>query len=104
MEIYYKKHIKTEADLPKDGEYIVHHKNSNNINDIDICREGGSEDAKEFETRFWTNSYDWYLKNIESEELQTPIEDGLYATGRFTQDECSVLANGLLRYIDEYLK
>jgi len=38
------------------------------------------------------------------EELQTPIEDGLYATGRFTQDECSVLAEGLLMYINEYLK
>jgi hypothetical protein len=38
------------------------------------------------------------------EDLQTPIEDGLYATGRFTPDECSVLAEGLLIYINDYLK
>ena len=35
-------------------------------------------------------------------ELSEPIQDALYATGRFTTDECEVLSEGILLYINEF--
>jgi len=32
-------------------------------------------------------------------EIRTPIEDALYATGKFTTDECTYLAEGILQYL-----
>lgn len=102
--IYKKIEIKSEADLPKEEEiyYEVHFKSDNTIQKLKrlITPELNY---------YWIENIDWYLLPISEEEwlreeLQTPIEDGLYATGRFTTDECSVLAEGLLMYINDYLK
>ena len=34
-------------------------------------------------------------------EIRTPIEDALYATGKFTTVECTYLAEGILQYLAE---
>jgi len=38
---------------------------------------------------------------VEEETAREPIQDALYATGRFTKDECDVLSDGILRYIND---
>ena len=38
---------------------------------------------------------------ILDEEMAEPVQDALYATGRFTIDECNVLTEGILMYIKE---
>ena len=35
-------------------------------------------------------------------DLSEPIQDALYATGRFTTDECETLCEGILLYINEF--
>ena len=35
------------------------------------------------------------------EEIRTPIQDALYATGQFTTDDCDTLADGILQYIKD---
>jgi len=35
------------------------------------------------------------------EEVRTPFQDALYATGRFSPDQCEQLTDGLLQYIDD---
>jgi len=36
-----------------------------------------------------------------SRELQEPIENALYATGKFTTDECMELTEGIIQYVKE---
>ena len=38
---------------------------------------------------------------LDDETAAEPIQDALYATGRFTTDECDTLADGILRYIKD---
>lgn len=38
---------------------------------------------------------------ISDEEIKEPIQDALYATGKFTTDECDELSNGILQYLKE---
>ncbi len=38
---------------------------------------------------------------LDDEAASAPIQDALYATGRFTTDECDTLAEGILRYIKD---
>ena len=38
---------------------------------------------------------------LDDEAASEPIQDALYATGRFTTDECDTLAEGILRYIKD---
>lgn len=38
---------------------------------------------------------------LDDEAAVEPIQDALYATGRFTTDECNVLSEGILRYIKD---
>jgi len=35
------------------------------------------------------------------EEVRTPIQDALYATGKFTTDDCDTLSDGILQYIKD---
>ena len=44
------------------------------------------------------------IKSLPSKEeiLSEPIENALYATGRFTTDQCTELANGIIMYLDDY--
>ncbi|MCP4052873.1 MAG: hypothetical protein GY739_07380 [Mesoflavibacter sp.] len=43
-------------------------------------------------------------KSLPSKEeiLFEPISNALYATNRFTTDQCTDLANGIIQYIDDY--
>ncbi len=43
-------------------------------------------------------------KSLTSKEeiLFEPISNALYATNRFTTDQCTDLANGIIQYIDDY--
>lgn len=44
--------------------------------------------------------FDWKEQpDLDDESLLTPIQDALYATGKFTTDDCSTLAEGILQYI-----
>lgn len=59
-------------------------------------------------TRLYLNESDakraWNKRHIEmldNEEAIEPIQDALYATGRFTIDECDTLAEGILMYIKD---
>jgi hypothetical protein len=38
----------------------------------------------------------------ESRNSQEPIEDALYSTGKFTTDECTELAKGIIQYIIDF--
>ena len=38
----------------------------------------------------------------QSREIQEPLEDALYATGKFTTEQCTELAEGIIQYINEY--
>lgn len=38
---------------------------------------------------------------ISDEEIKEPIQDALYATNKFTTDECDELSNGILQYLKE---
>jgi hypothetical protein len=97
MELYEKVYIKSEDDLPKDEVYIVHHKRSDRVSDMDIQREGMSDDAKEFETNYWMNCFDWYLRPIKEIDLREELEkysSYLYLRGYFPEKID----------VDEYLK
>jgi hypothetical protein len=39
------------------------------------------------------------LPILDDETATAPIQDALYATGKFTTDDCSTLADGILQYI-----
>ena len=41
------------------------------------------------------------LPSLDDETTVTPIQDALYATGRFSTDDCSNLADGILQYIKD---
>jgi len=56
-------------------------------------------------------AYELYIDSLQSEprgetakeaELREPIENALYATGRFLAEECSELTDGILMYIGDY--
>lgn len=36
-----------------------------------------------------------------TEEIRTPIQDALYATGKFTTDDCDLLSDGILQYLND---
>jgi len=38
---------------------------------------------------------------IEEDEKLTPVEDALYATGKFTPEQCTKIAKGILLYLDD---
>ncbi|MCE5226486.1 MAG: hypothetical protein LLG05_11610 [Porphyromonadaceae bacterium] len=39
--------------------------------------------------------------NPTKEQILEPIQNALYATGRFIPEECTELASGILRYIED---
>ena len=57
-----------------------------------ICKSCMDEYASQFQQ-------EWIP--VEEETAREPIQDALYATGRFTKDECDVLSDGILRYIND---
>jgi len=63
--------------------------------------------AKELHDKIMSSSYEDGLKAIQqyaaevSRELQEPIENALYATGKFTTDECMELTEGIIQYVKE---
>jgi hypothetical protein len=57
------------------------------------------EDIKTF------TSTDYPIQSFRlSDDIETAIQNGLYATGRFTTDECEVLAEGLMMYIGDQVQ
>ena len=54
--------IESEADLPKDGDYIIMTKSQNVHKPEMWYRESGAND------KYWLNHIDWYLLPIEAEE------------------------------------
>ncbi len=42
------------------------------------------------------------IKEVDKETALTPIADALYATDRFPVDDCQEIAEGILRYINDY--
>jgi hypothetical protein len=50
----------------------------------------------------WSSNIDGaIISGLDYETAITPIQDALYATGKFTTDECSTLANGIFDYIKD---
>lgn len=39
---------------------------------------------------------------VDEETVREPIENALYSTGKFTTEDCTELAKGILQYINEH--
>jgi hypothetical protein len=81
-------------DFLKMYEYNHHIKPINAYGNCNLTEEGLKSLLSNFMAEMEPESKD---------ELREPIENALYATGRFVPEVCSDLTDGILEYIDDYL-
>lgn len=73
-----------------------------NVTELGRWYNGGFKDGVQFALqKLQQCNVGGSLPPLGDEIAATPIQDALYATGKFTTDDCSTLADGILQYIKD---